>query len=190
MKNKTTLKIFSLCLFLQTIQSFFPSFLDYQVLSFSYLTSIKSWPLFLFTLLGHMFSHANWPHLCGNFTIGIPCLLLLERRIGSKETLNLYIITGLVAACVQATMPTAGGGLVGASGAIAGCLGAVCVLLGGLWGVALLALFLIPQLQMLSVSLMLGPVAFAAHIAGIVAGMWLIAERYKKSAQSKKINKK
>lgn len=176
-----TLKILGLCVFLQVVQSYFPSFIDLQAFYPDYLHSLLTVPLYLFGLLVHMFSHGGWGHLLSNFTIGLPCLLYLENRIGSNSLLNLFLITGVAAAVTQSCMPTAGYAMIGSSGAVMGLYGAACMTYGSnspvrmLIGLGLLGLELMPQLIMLNMGPMGGTVAYGAHIGGCVAGMvWVL----------------
>jgi len=173
---KTTLKILATCVALQVLQGLCPAIIALQVFSPAAILRLQTIPIFLIGLLLHMFSHAGWAHLCGNMFRGLPCMLYLEARIGSKRLLDSYVLCGVMAACVQALMPFGGDGLIGASGAIFGLFGLCC----GLWGrgatqaliaAIMLALALIPQMQYLNLGMLATGVAFGAHIGGMVTGL-------------------
>lgn len=178
-KYPMTIAIVSICVALQLAQTIHPSLIDYQVFSMAYLRDIHLIGEFFTTLILHMFSHAGWEHLIGNMSIGIPCLAYLEHRLGGRAMLNFFVACGLAAAATQIAMPLTGlGGMIGASGAIFGCLAGSCMLFAEsthsrLIGVAFLALWLVPQLGALSLSMVSQGVAFGAHIGGAIAGIIL-----------------
>lgn len=176
--HKMTAKILVTCLILQCIQSIYPPFVDYQALTYEMLRHLPTLPLALCTVLVHMFSHAGWGHLLGNFSIGLPFLMYAEGRVGGKKLLELYVISGLVAVALQYCMPLPSEGCIGSSGAIFGVLGASCLLYGEgkeavskALGMALLALWLVPQFMALQMSFLGSNIANAAHIGGALAGM-------------------
>lgn len=173
---KNTIRIFLLCLMLQVLQSFFPQIADYQAFVLNRLYHLNTLPLGILGLITHMFSHAGWGHLIGNFTLGLPCMMYLEDKIGHNKLLEVYVISGLVACLAQMSMPFSGGGLIGASGAIFGCFGAACMALPkekpfNLMGSVILAMLMLPELQELNLGFLAGNIAHAAHIAGGIAGI-------------------
>lgn len=176
MPYKTTLKILGLCLALQVAQNYYPNLQPFQDFTPSFIENLKTIPLFLIGLIVHMFSHGSWGHLLGNMFLGIPCMMYLENKIGSKKLLNAYVICGVVSALVQAVLPFSGSGLIGSSGAIFG-LFALCCALGKnsipnrVCRLSLLALALIPQMVALNLGPLLRGVAYGAHIGGMVAGL-------------------
>jgi membrane associated rhomboid family serine protease len=184
MPYKSTLKIIALCLGLQIIQSYWPGFLHYQCFIAAAATSIHTLPVFFIGLIVHMFSHGNWPHLIGNMLFGIPCMIFVEKKYGSKVMLEAFVLTGVVGALVQSVMPIGGEELVGASGSISGLLALSCMSFGvtrleRVFGFVVLGLFMVPNLM----SLAMGPfsgsgVAHAAHIGGMVCGMMIASYRH------------
>lgn len=83
---------------------------------------------FVFSPLAHMFLHADAGHLWGNMFFLWVFGLVLERRIGWKRLLTIYLLSGVVAALISAYLYIAlfaswSTGL-GASGAISGLVGA------------------------------------------------------------------
>jgi membrane associated rhomboid family serine protease len=181
---KKTLQVLALCVGLQVLQTLCPHRLEMlQVFRIGNLFHLNTLPLCLLTLITHMFSHAGWDHLLGNMSVGIPAMMYVERRLGSKKMLDMYVITGIVAALTQCIMPFAAEGLIGASGAIFGMVGASCLLLcnGGAstaLGMGVLGLVLIPQIGEQAFSAV-STTAHAAHIAGCVAGLVMVGMHYK-----------
>lgn len=181
MKYKVTLSIVATCLVLQALQTRYPGMVEYQAIIPELITGLRKIPLLCLQVVAHMFSHGSWDHLLGNMSVGIPLLAYLEHKVGGKETLRLYLITGVIAAFTQFAMPMGGGGLIGSSGSIFGLFGAACMLFGDtpvkqLIAAMVLALRLLPQIMVLSLGpLMPDGVAHAAHIGGCVAGMALVA---------------
>jgi membrane associated rhomboid family serine protease len=103
---------------------------------------------------------------------------LLERRIGSKSFLALYLGSGILAGLVQVIVfPSSA--VVGASGAIFGVLGALTVMMPDLVVILYFVPLKIVYLTILFVILDLFPmltgapdgIAHAAHLAGLAIGM-------------------
>ncbi|MDD4094156.1 MAG: rhomboid family intramembrane serine protease, partial [Methanothrix sp.] len=78
------------------------------------------------TLLTHMFIHANFDHLFWNMIVLFFFGTELERRVGERKFLEIYIVSGIVAAIGQ--MMIAGGSMLGASGAIYGVMGCLAII--------------------------------------------------------------
>ncbi len=162
------------------MQTLMPSFIDIQTCDAHMAKSIFTAPFFLLSIVLHMLSHANWPHLIGNVAFGLPAMVYVEHMLGSKRMLQVFVLCGLASLFTHLYMPLEGmNGLVGSSGAISGLCGASCLLFARtrekawLAGISL-ALFLIPQLTSLSISLLGSNIAYAAHIGGCIMGMLLI----------------
>lgn len=177
---KMTFKIAIACLVLQIIQSFRPGILPLQVFYLSYLSHKATLVLGLLTLFSHMFSHANWGHILGNLEAGIPAMCYVEYKLGGRNMLKLYLISGVVAALTQGLLVQ--GSLIGASGAIFGCRTASCLLLckgrvSTAVGMALLMIVLLPQLAMMGG---FDGIAHAAHVGGGIAGLLVVAMDYKR----------
>ena len=128
------------------------------------------------TLITHMFVHANFDHLFWNMVVLFFFGMELERRVGERKFLQIYILSGMVAAIGQ--MMVAGGSLVGASGALYGVMGCLAIIapeisvllffvipLSIRWAVVLFAL--IDFLSMGSVD----NIAHMAHIVGLLVGL-------------------
>lgn len=185
MQYKNTTRIITLCLVLQIVQNYFPGLENYQACIPSFLKHIPTIPLFLIGLMVHMFSHANWPHLLGNMSIGIPCFMYLENLVGSDTMLESFVLCGIGSALTFMCMPFAGEGLIGASGAIFGCLAMCCALTKhSVLGFTVLGLFMIPQLMALNLGPFAGNVAYAGHVGGMVTGLLLAILHLKASRQA------
>lgn len=181
-KHKTTVGIVALCFLLQLLQNFYPQMIMHQILNLEYLSSVKTLHLFLAGLIIHMFSHAGWAHLLGNMTVWIPAFIYVENKLGSKEFLGFYLLCGIASALTHSAMPFNGGGMIGASGAIFGCVAGSCVLFGEtlalrMLSAVLISLLLVPQLMALNMGPDGGPVAYAGHVGGAIAGIAYIAMR-------------
>ncbi len=128
------------------------------------------------TLLTHMFVHANFDHLFWNMVVLFFFGMELERRVGEKKFLQIYILSGIVAASAQ--MMIAGGTMVGASGALYGVMGCLAIIAPE---ISVLLFFVIPVsirsavvLYALIDFLSLGSadnIAHMAHIAGLLVGL-------------------
>jgi membrane associated rhomboid family serine protease len=69
-----------------------------------------------FRLFSHVFGHANWDHLFGNFTIILLIGPLLEEKYGSQTMLIMIIVTALITALLNNFFFSSG--LMGASGIV------------------------------------------------------------------------
>jgi len=144
-----------------------------------------------FTLVSYMFFHGDIWHLVGNMLFLWVFGDNVEDAVGHIKFLIFYFACGIFAALVHAYAvagtPMAGVPLIGASGAVAGVIAAYLMLhprvrvwvlafkvipmqisaaiVLGLWALTQLVMVIIPQV---------GPVAWWAHIGGLVAGAVLI----------------
>ncbi len=77
-----------------------------------------SWtdPVTYLRLISHIFGHANWDHLLGNFSIILLIGPLLEEKYGSQTMLIMIFVTGLITALLNNFFFTTG--LMGASGIV------------------------------------------------------------------------
>lgn len=140
------------------------------------------------TLLSYMFFHADIFHLVGNMLFLWVFGDNVEDAVGHVKFLVFYLACGVFAALTHAfIVPDSSLPLIGASGAVAGVIAAYLMLHPhvrvwvlafkflplqisaalalGVWIVTQVAMVLIPQV---------GPVAWWAHIGGLVAGAVLI----------------
>ena len=145
----------------------------------------------LWTALSHMFLHGGWGHLLGNMLVLAMTAYVVEEVLGRKLFLPFYVLTGLGAVAFYWLFHRSSTiGVLGASGAVSGVMGMYAVLFG--WRridffVSLIFYFDVrrmPALLMLPVWLANevfqlvysdGPIAYHAHIGGLLAGALLAA---------------
>ena len=140
--------------------------------------------LYFLHILTHMFGHADWGHLIGNYVFLFPYGLYLEHKHGKKRFLYLWFVAGLSSLLLHRIMSGHIGGLIGASGAISGIMAAALLSMNEnvfykLAGIAVLswraymeinnALFGLPW------------IAYWGHFGGIVAGclvsaLWFVQD--------------
>ncbi len=128
------------------------------------------------TLVTHMFVHANFDHLFWNMLFLFFFGMELERRVGEARFLEIYFLSGIVAAVGQ--MLVSSGTLVGASGALYGVLGCLAVIAPE---IRVFLFFILPlSIRYATVLfaiidfLMVGSgdsIAHAAHLTGLVVGL-------------------
>jgi len=80
------------------------------------------------TLITHMFMHANIPHLLLNLMALFMFGIILEPHIGTKRFLIIFFLSGLSAGLGEALIASPDSSSVGASGAIFGVMGALAML--------------------------------------------------------------
>ena len=128
------------------------------------------------TLLTYMFVHANFDHLFLNMIVLFFFGMELERRVGGTKFLEIYFLSGIVAALGQ--MMISGGSLVGASGALYGVMGCLAIIAPE---IRVLLFFIVPMsiralvvLYALMDFLFMGAsdnIAHMAHIVGLLVGL-------------------
>ena len=150
-------------------------------------------PIPLLTFITHMFMHGGWFHFLSNMWILYIFGDNVEDRMGSRRYFAFYLLSGFVAALIQAfAAPISQIPAIGASGAIAGVLGAYWIIFPKARVITLIPLFFVPwfidipavfylgfwfvsQLYSGILSLpnagAMGGVAWWAHIGGFVFGL-------------------
>ncbi len=147
-------------------------------------------PFSWYTVLTHMFVHADLMHVLFNMVflmlIGVP----LEERIGRRNFAICFFVPGLLALILEATVRSGDPNILilGASGAVAGTMGALLFLypkdeipmflgfiflprvpvwisVGAWFAIQAVSAFTLPS------GIASGGIAYAAHIGGFVAGM-------------------
>lgn len=168
------------------LEAFDPNLLNLFALSWPQLSAGYFW-----TPLTHMFTHAGFWHLFGNmfglYIFGPP----VERVLGSRRFLTLYLFCGFIGAGLwllfnfNSTIP-----VVGASGAVFGIMGAAAVLFPN-QKMIVFPLFMTMKLKTLVICYAIfeaiqelqvsitsdgrtGGIAHIAHLGGLGAGMLLI----------------
>jgi membrane associated rhomboid family serine protease len=141
-----------------------------------------------YTLLSYMFFHGDLLHLISNMTFLWVFGDNVEDAMGHLKFLVFYVACGIIAGLAHTFMlPLSRAPLIGASGAVAGVIAAYLLLHPRVrvWVLALrviplritaafaLGAWIITQFVMLVVP-QAGPVAWWAHVGGIVAGVLLV----------------
>jgi membrane associated rhomboid family serine protease len=163
--------ILLICIIIYLVSLVAPGFVyGYLALNPDYLMQ-RPW-----TLITYMFVHANFDHLFWNMLFLFFFGMELERRVGDLRFLQIYLLSGIVAAIAQ--MLIASGGLVGASGALYGVLGCLAIIAPE---IRVLLFFVIPLSIRASVVifalidfLTMGSadnIAHMAHITGLLVGL-------------------
>jgi membrane associated rhomboid family serine protease len=149
---------------------------------------VQSVPEFA-TFITHAFLHADWLHLGGNMLFLWVFGDNIEDAMGHARYLAFYLACDVLAGLTYCLMaPTSSAPLIGASGAVAGIVGAYLVLhprvkvfvlflnriplrLSAMWVLGAWALF---QVFNVVVATEGDPVAWWAHIGGLIAGAILV----------------
>jgi membrane associated rhomboid family serine protease len=162
--------ILIICIVLFFLGSVIPGLNYYLILHTDYVMQ-QPW-----SLLTHMFMHANFDHLFWNMIVLFFFGTELERRVGEKKFLQIYIISGIVAALGQ--MLIAGGSMLGASGALYGVMGCLAIIAPE---IRVLLFFVVP-LSIRSAVVLFAVIDFLtmgsadniahmAHISGLLVGL-------------------
>lgn len=166
-----SMAILALCVFVSLLSLIAPDFVyNYLALNPAYVMQ-RPW-----TLITHMFVHANFDHLFWNMLFLFFFGVELERRVGETRFLEIYMISGLAAALGQ--MLVSSGTLLGASGALYGVMGCLAIIAPE---IRVLLFFIIPLRIQYAVILfaimdfsMMGTgdsIAHAAHLTGLLVGL-------------------
>ena len=166
-----SMAILAACVFVSLLSLIAPSFVyGYLALNPIYVMQ-RPW-----TLVTHMFVHANFDHLFWNMLFLFFFGVELERRVGGTRFLEIYMLSGLAAALGQMQVST--GTLLGASGALYGVLGCLAIIAPE---IRILLFFIIPLRIQYAVVLfafmdflMMGTgdsIAHAAHLTGLLVGL-------------------
>jgi membrane associated rhomboid family serine protease len=142
----------------------------------------------LLTPVTYMFFHGDWLHLAGNMLFLWVFGDNVEDAMGHAKFLLFYLACGVFAAFVHAmTGPSSDSPLIGASGAVAGVIAAYIMLHPrvNVWVLAFkviplrisaafaLGAWILMQIVM-AILPQAGPVAWWAHIGGLIAGAVLV----------------
>jgi membrane associated rhomboid family serine protease len=166
--------ILSICLIVFLLSQIIPGFVDNYLALKPYYVMQRPW-----TLLTHMFVHFDFIHLFFNMLLLFFFGMELERRVGKTKFLEIYILSGIVAALAE--MMVSSGymtSLVGASGALYGVMGCLAMIAPE---IRVLLFFAIPMsIRALVVLLVLldllffeapDNIAHMAHISGLLVGI-------------------
>ena len=138
----------------------------------------------LFSPFTHMFVHAGWTHLLINAGMLLSFGAGLEKRMGGRRMLALYLLSGLIGAFAHAAIyPQETAPMIGASGAISGLFGGIIMMIYAPASGAPDYKKVVPfALLWIAVSVFFGvfgmpgldnPIAWTAHIGGFIAGLFL-----------------
>jgi membrane associated rhomboid family serine protease len=163
--------IILICAVVYLLSLIFPGFVSsYLALNPDYVMQ-RPW-----TLLTYMFVHANFDHIFWNMLVLFFFGMELEKRVGETKFLEIYVLSGIVAALGQ--MMISGGSLVGASGAIYGVMGCLAIIAPE---IRVLIFFVIPLSIRAAVVLFAlfdfltsgsaDNIAHMAHIVGLLVGL-------------------
>jgi membrane associated rhomboid family serine protease len=166
-----SMMILGLCVIVSLLSLIAPGFVySYLALNPAYVFQ-RPW-----TLVTHMFVHANFDHLFWNMLFLFFFGVELERRVGEVRFIEIYLLSGLAAAFGQMFVST--GTLLGASGALFGVLGCLAIIAPD---IRILLFFIIPLRIQYAVVLfalidfmMMGSgdnIAHAAHLTGLIVGL-------------------
>ncbi|MFC6731992.1 rhomboid family intramembrane serine protease [Haladaptatus sp. DYSN1] len=130
-------------------------------------------PEFVWTWITSIFSHGGFTHIAINSIVLYFFGPIVERRVGSTKFVALFLGAGMVAGLAQigatiiASPGALGGGVVGASGAIAALMGVLTVLNPNL---RIYLYFIIPMPLWIATALFAGYSALVSASFGIGAG--------------------
>lgn len=163
--------------------------MDWQAILWQEAGTLK----YFINILTHMFGHAGWGHLLGNYLFLFPYGLYLEHKRGQGRFLSCWFISGLASLFMHRLMTLSSpvGGLIGASGAISGVMAASLLSLDqNRWyraaGVANLGWRLYVEVERAKVGF--GMIAFWGHVGGMIGGallvlIWALQDRAKRKLE-------
>jgi len=163
--------ILLICIVAFILCNIFPQFAYYYLTLNPYFVMQRPW-----TLITSMFVHFRFDHLLLNMLFLFFFATNLERLVGERKFLAIYIVSGIVAGAAQ--MLVTGGFSYGASGALYGVLGCLAVIAPQ---TRILLFFVIPMgiraavllfalIEFMSLGSMDG-IGHMAHLAGILVGL-------------------
>lgn len=154
-------------------------------------------PVFFLNVITHMFAHANWAHLMGNYMYVLPYALYLEYRIGQARFVRFWLLCGLSALALQASTLFFMGsnGVIGSSGAAFGIVAAALCMVDyssfTKWFCRTVVAYHVFNQAFLAYLMVASPffrffsnVAFAAHLGGVLCGIALAALELRRERRS------
>jgi hypothetical protein len=181
MKNSPSMAIIYICIFSFILQIIIPGYGElFQLVP----AEVMAHP---WTLVTHMFIHADFTHILFNMLVLFFFGPQLENRAGKKIFLNVYFTAGLVAAIAYSlTTDYPNTAVVGASGAIMGIFAALAIIAPDIRVyvyfipmkiIHALILFALLDFVLLNANDM---IAHTAHLSGIFVGL-LMGSRIKRA---------
>lgn len=163
--------ILFICVVIFLLSQIAPEFVQNYLSLNPYFVVERPW-----TIITYMFVHFSVDHLFFNMLFLFFFGMELERRVGGKKFLQIYLLSGIVAALAQ--MAVTSGWMVGASGALFGALGCLAIIAPE---IRVLLFFVIPLSIRWAVVVFalidfvfMGSsdnIAHMAHIAGLLVGL-------------------
>ena len=165
--------IIAACLISAILQLIIPGYMGFFTLSgYSFFGQHHYW-----TILTHMFLHGGFSHLFFNifalFFIGPE----LERRIGGRNFLIVYLVSGMFAGFGYILLSSYWVGVIGASGAIYGILACLAILAPYMtiyiipFPIPIKIIYLIPLFVIINLLMIQPGVAYMAHLSGLLVGI-------------------
>ena len=165
--------IIAACLISAILQLIIPGYTGFFTLSgYSFFDQHHYW-----TILTHMFLHGGFSHLFFNifalFFIGPE----LERRIGGRNFLIVYLVSGMFAGFGYILLSSYWVGVIGASGAIYGILACLAILAPYMtiyiipFPIPIKIIYLIPLFVIINLLMIQPGVAHVAHLSGLLVGI-------------------
>ena len=151
----------------------------YDIGSISVLDVIKKQEYY--RMISCMFLHAGIDHILGNMLFVIVLGDMLEQAIGHVRFGVIYLLTGIGGSICSMLLELATGqyySTVGASGAVCGIMGALLVIVilnQGNYGLISLKRMLLAIVYMIYTGLQSPMVNNAAHIGGLLSGVFIMA---------------
>lgn len=169
MRLRATFQILCLCLWTLVLTTLRPDLL--LPLAFVPEASLHG----LTGIFTHMFAHAGFLHLAGNFSFGLPFMAYIELKYGPAKLWEVFMCCGLFGLLTQ-LMLAGPGAMVGSSAAMAGIMAVACMRFGAskperLLSRSLLLFFMLVQLYLAQNTF--SDVAHYAHLGGCLGGMTL-----------------
>ena len=165
--------IIAACLISAILQLIIPGYTELLTLSgYSFFGQHHYW-----TILTHMFLHGGFSHLFFNilalFFIGPE----LERRIGGRNFLIMYLVSKMFAGFGYILLSSYWVGVIGASGAIYGILACLAILAPYMtiyiipFLIPIKIIYLIPLFVIINLLMIQPGVAYMAHLSGLLVGI-------------------
>lgn len=155
-----------------------------------YMSADTVWPWGVTSPFTYMFLHGSWMHVLMNGFMFIAFGAASEKMLGRRDTIIIFIVTGLIAAFSQYILDmTTPIPMVGASGALSGLFAAVVVHMQrvgampkgrfGIWGIAALWIGISYVSAMIGGGAGMDNIAWAAHAGGFLGGVGLMLTVFK-----------
>lgn len=169
-----TVSILATCIILLCATSRYPALMEVLCFSTDSLVNL------LLGAITYQLLHAGPGHLVGNFVFGLPFMLFLEHKLGSRSFATFFFACGVGSALCHVFI-MGPGSLVGASGSIMGCMAGASMLYGQhkvekVLGALFMSLLLLSKMSVGIQGVVLGsPIAHWGHVGGCVTALILVS---------------